>query len=118
MANILLVENNDMQANLLQRYLNGRHTVIGQARTVDEAVDLFRSADPDAVVMDLKLDDGNGITATKEITAADPTVAVIISTVDVGEETKAEAAAAGADEYLFKPYERTELLDAIERALG
>jgi DNA-binding response OmpR family regulator len=115
MASVLIVEDTKTQASLVGGFLSDAHTVAGWARTADEAVSLVEETNPDAVVMDLNLADGNGIEATRRITDLDDRIAVIISTVNVGEEVKQRALEAGGDEYLAKPYSRDELLAALDR---
>ncbi|WP_144906335.1 response regulator [Halobellus captivus] len=117
MADILLVEDIPMQTTLLRRYLRDHHSVVGTAETADEAVEIADEYSPDVVVMDLSLKRGDGISATAEITAANPSTAVIVSTVAVGDDARTQATDAGADEYLIKPYSKAELLAAIDRVL-
>jgi two-component system chemotaxis response regulator CheY len=116
MADVLIVEDIALQASLLRRYLSGVHTVVGVAETATEAVELAAEADPHVIVMDLNLKSGDSASATAEITDSDPSTAVVISTVAVGDETIERAMEVGAEEFLIKPYDRQELLEAIERA--
>jgi len=115
MADILIVEDTEMQAGLVGGFVGEAHTVVGWAQTAQDAVDLARETGPDAVVMDLNLEEGNGIEATAMIKSYDETIPVIISTVNVGDEVKERALAVGGDAYLTKPYGREELLDEIDR---
>jgi len=115
MANVLIVEDTESQAGLVGGFIRDVHTVAGWARTAREAVSLAQKHDPDAVVMDLNLKDGNGIEATRMIKAYDDAIPVIISTVNVNDEVKERALDAGGDAYLTKPYSKDELLDALER---
>lgn len=115
MATVLIVEDTDLQAALLRGFLRETHSIVGRARTADEAVSLARSGEPDVVIMDLHLEEGNGIDATAAISELDADPQIIVSTVVVDEETEERAMAAGADAYLTKPYGREELLAAIER---
>ena len=117
MTDVLIVEDIGLQQALLRGFLSGVHTIVGTAETAVEAVALARETDPDAVVMDLNLAEGNGLDATRRIKALDAEIRVVVSTVTVSQETKQAAFEAGADAYLSKPYSRDDLLDAIERGL-
>ncbi len=115
MAEVLIVEDTEIQASLVGGFLSGQHTVVGWAQTADEAVSLAEETDPDAVVMDLNLEEGNGIEATRRIKAFGEGISVIISTVNVSDEVKQRALEAGGDEYLTKPYDSDELLEVLDR---
>jgi DNA-binding NarL/FixJ family response regulator len=118
MADVLIVEDAGLQAALIKGFLSGTHSVVGTASTAARAVELAAETAPDAVVMDLRLAAGDGIEATREITAARPSTAVVISTVTVDPDTRRRAFDAGADEYLTKPYTRADLLAAIEEGIA
>jgi two-component system chemotaxis response regulator CheY len=74
--------------------------------------------EPEIILMDLNLERGSGIEATEAIDALETDHGIVVSTVDVGGETRSRAMAAGADAYLTKPYSQDALLDAIERVLS
>ncbi|MFC6874321.1 response regulator [Halobellus marinus] len=118
MASILLVEDTDVQATLLRNYVQKEHTIVGTVCGADDAVELARETNPDVVVMDLNLAEGNGIDATESIKSLDTTISVIVSTVYVSNEVKMRAVEAGADAYLFKPYSRQDLLETIEETIA
>lgn len=117
MTDVLIVEDIGLQRSLIQRFLSGTHDIVGTAETADAAVELARKTDPDAVVMDLNLAEGDGLDATRRIKALEFGTTVVVSTVTVSQETKQVAFEAGADAYLSKPYSRDDLLDAIDRGL-
>lgn len=117
MADVLIVEDVDMQAALLIEFLNEHHAIVGRAVNKQEAIQLTRDTAPDVVLMDLNLEQGNGFEATDAITSMQESPSVIISTVHVRDELKERAIDAGADEYIIKPYSREELLDVIEHVL-
>jgi two-component system chemotaxis response regulator CheY len=114
MATVLIVEDTDLQAALLRGFLRETHPVVGRARTAEEAVSLAESREPDVVIMDLHLEEGDGIDATAAISELDADPRIIVSTVAVGDGIEKRAMAAGADMYLTKPYGRGGLLAAIE----
>ena len=118
MADVLIVEDTGLQAALIKGFLSGTHSVVGTAGTAARAVELTVETAPDAVVMDLRLAEGNGIESTREIKSTRPEPAVIVSTVTVDQETRRAVFEAGASRYLTKPYPKEDLLTAIEESLG
>ena len=113
MANILIVEDTELQMRLLQSFLQLEHDVVDTATDGDEAVELAERHDVNVVVMDLNLPNTSGIQATERITSAEEDVKIVVSTAVIDEGAIEAATAAGADEVLIKPFDRTELLAAV-----
>ncbi|CCH20638.1 response regulator [Micromonospora lupini] len=90
-------------------------SVVGEAATGREAVDLVRRSRADVVLMDIRMPELDGLAATEEITA-DPELAavrvLILTTFEVDEHVF-RALRAGASGFLGKGVEPSELLDAI-----
>jgi two-component system chemotaxis response regulator CheY len=115
MANtVLVVDDSAFMRNLLKQLLDGEHEVVGEAENGVEAVELYRELDPDVVTMDVVMPIRNGIEATTEIKELDPGSSVIMCT-SVGQEEKMrEAVEAGADGYITKPFQKPNVLQAID----
>jgi two-component system response regulator DevR len=92
--------------------------VAGEAGTVAEAVSTASSLQPDVVVMDVRLPDGNGVDACREIRARRPETRVIMLTSYPDEQALFHAVLAGAAGYLLKQVRATELVDAIRAVHG
>jgi two-component system NarL family response regulator len=92
-------------------------TVVGQARSGNEAVELARKHSPDVVLMDLRMPGMGGVEATAAIRAEQPNSAVIVLTTYQGDEDIRKALAAGAQSYLLKGMSHLKLLEAI-RSVG
>jgi DNA-binding NarL/FixJ family response regulator len=90
--------------------------VVGQARNGIEAVELALALKPDVILMDLHMPLKGGVSATREITRALPSCQVLVLTTLHDDETVFEAVRAGAQAYLLKDAEESELLETI-RAL-
>ena len=118
MANVLIVEDTGLQAALIRRFLSDAHTVVDTVATAEQAVERVRETQPDAVVMDLRLAEGNGIEATREIKSVRPETSVVVSTVTIDQETRQRVFEAGGNKYLTKPYTKDDLLTAVEESLG
>ncbi len=97
---------------LLER--SERFDVIAGAGSVSEAVEAARTYQPDLVVMDVRLPDGSGIEATRDIRAELPGTRVVILTSYADEEAIFGAIQAGASGFLLKGLRAGELLAALE----
>ena len=93
------------------------YEVVGETGRGDEAVDLVRTHEPDIAILDIKMPGLDGLSAAREI-AADRTAAVLILTAFSQRDLIEQARDAGALAYLVKPFQRSELIPAIEVAIG
>ena len=90
--------------------------VVGVARTGKEAIQLSQDLDPDVVLMDINMPDMDGISATEAIRAKQPSVQVVILSVQGDQNYMRRAMLAGARDFLTKPPMGDELISAIRRA--
>lgn len=88
--------------------------VVGEAGSAAEAVDKARRYAPDVVIMDVRLPDGSGIEACREIRAERPETRVIMLTSYPDEEAVFASIVAGASGYLLKQVRTQVLIEAIE----
>ncbi|MGH2660850.1 MAG: response regulator transcription factor [Actinomycetota bacterium] len=91
--------------------------VTAEASSVREAIDEADRARPDVVVMDVRLVDGSGIEATREIRARHPKTAVVMLTSFADDEALFASIMAGAAGYVLKQVKGGELVRAI-RTVG
>lgn len=87
--------------------------VIGEAATGTEAIRLVDEHLPDVVLMDVQMPDGDGIEATRTITARHPSVAVLMLTMYDDDDTVFAALRAGARGYLLKGAEQDHVVQSI-----
>ena len=92
------------------------HDVIGEAKNGREAVALAQQLKPDMVLMDVQMPELDGISATRELTAAMPDVKVVVLTASEEEAKLFEAIKAGAQGYLLKNLEAETFFDMLDRA--
>ena len=88
--------------------------VVGEAGNVEEAMTVVRRMRPDLVIMDVRLPDGSGIEACRDIRAEMPEVRIVILTSYPDEEAVLSAIIAGASGYLLKQIRGRDLVSAIE----
>ena len=93
------------------------YEVVGETGRGDEAVDLVDSLRPDLAILDIKMPGKTGLEAAKEI-AGGRKAAVLILTAFSQRDLIEQARDAGALAYLVKPFQKSELLPAVEVALG
>jgi DNA-binding NarL/FixJ family response regulator len=91
-------------------------TVVGEAGSGAEAIVMAQSLQPDVVLMDLRMPDVDGVTATERILALLPTTRIVVVTTYESDTDILRAVEAGAAGYLLKDVSRTELADAIRDA--
>ena len=93
------------------------YEVVGETGRGDEAVELVRQHRPDIAILDIKMPGMDGLTAAREI-SSERLSAVLILTAFSQRDLIEQARNAGALAYLVKPFQKSELLPAIEMALG
>lgn len=93
------------------------YEVVADTGRGDEVVDLVRSHEPDLAILDIKMPGLDGLSAAREITET-KSAAVLILTAFSQRHLIERARDAGALAYLVKPFQRNELVPAIEVALG
>jgi DNA-binding NarL/FixJ family response regulator len=91
-----------------------RFQVVAEAGTAEEALEATRRFHPDLVVMDVRLPDGSGIEACREIRAEFPLTRVVMLTSYPDEEAVLSAIIAGASGYLLKQIRARDLVSALE----
>ena len=113
---LLVVDDHEVVRQGLVSLLERREhfQVVAEAGTAAEAVEMARKFEPDLVVMDVRLPDGSGIEACREIRAEFPTTRVVILTSYPDEEAVLSAIIAGASGYLLKQIRGRDLISALE----
>lgn len=92
-------------------------SVVGEAADGEAAVRMARETSPDLVIMDIKMPGMDGLTAAEKI-VEDDLAAVLILTAFSQRDLVQRAADAGAMGYLVKPFQKSDLLPAIEVAIA
>jgi DNA-binding NarL/FixJ family response regulator len=117
---LLVVDDHEVVREGLAALLERRAEfhVAAQAGTVAEAVAQAAKFEPDLVIMDVRLPDGSGIEACREIRAARPETRVVMLTSYPDEEAVLSAILAGASGYLLKQIRGRDLVAALEAVGG
>jgi len=116
---VMLVDDHEIVRNGIRAMLDAQDDIVvtTEAGSVREAVDEAARTRPDVVVMDVRLSDGSGIEATREIRANRPETKVLMLTSFADDEALFSSIMAGASGYVLKQVKSGDLLRAI-RAVG
>ena len=87
--------------------------VIAEAEDGRTAVQLSRKLSPDVVIMDISMQDLNGVEATRQITSANPHTRVIILSMHSSQRFVTDVFKAGASGYLLKDCDFSEIISAV-----
>ncbi len=114
---ILIVDDHEIVRHGLRALLARRENfeIVGEAGTVAEAVKQAAATSPDIVIMDVRLSDGTGVEACREIRSLNPATKVIMLTSYSDDKALFDSILAGANGYLLKQAESKVLVSAIER---
>lgn len=115
MIKVLLVDDHEMVRIGVSAYLSAQPDIeiVGEAANGKEAVDLALSLRPDIILMDLVMDEMDGIEATKKIMEEWPEAKIIVVTSFLDDDKVYPALEAGATSYLLKTAKAEEIADAI-----
>ncbi|MEW8970121.1 response regulator transcription factor [Mesobacillus jeotgali] len=115
---VAVVDDHEMVRKGIISYLETEPCIeiVGEADSGKRAVSLVKDTKPDVVLMDLLMENGTGIEATKEILSFYPECKIIIITSFYDDEQVFPAIEAGAFSYMLKTASASEVIRAIEKA--
>ena len=113
---LLLVDDEEGYVNVLANRLGKRKINVTKSYSGSEAIQALRKQDFDVAVLDLKMEDMDGIEVLKVFKKMDPNMEVIMLTGHGSEKAAQEGIQFGAFDYLMKPCELEELLIKIKEA--
>ena len=119
MIKVLLVDDHEMVRLGVSTYLSIQPDieVVGEASDGQEGVEKALYLRPDVILMDLVMDNMDGITATKEILAQWPQAKILIVTSYIDDEKVFPAIQAGASGYLLKTSSAQEIAEAVRKTI-
>ena len=114
---VLLVDDHEVVRQGVKALLEAQDNmmVVGEAGSAADAVRRVGYDSPDVVVMDVRLPDGSGVDACREVRSRFPDVKVLMLTSYADEEALVSAIMAGAAGYVLKRIDSDELVRSIER---
>lgn len=115
---VLLVDDHEVVRSGVRAFLDSQpeFSVVGEAKSGEEAVDLTVKHIPDVVLMDLVMAKMDGVEATREVKTISPRTQIVVLTSYHEDEHIFPALQAGAISYILKDVKMEKLADAIRRA--
>jgi two-component system response regulator RegA len=110
---LMLVDDDAPLRRSLQRAMERRGFRVFQAESLKSGISLAHTIKPDYAVIDLRLEDGSGIELVKKLRELHPQVRVVILTGYGNIATAVAAVKAGAIDYLAKPVDADDVIDAL-----
>jgi DNA-binding NarL/FixJ family response regulator len=92
--------------------------VVGEASNGLQAIEMCRRLEPDLILMDVRMPEMDGITATRRIKESQPAVVILMVTMHENPDYLLEALDAGAAGYVLKDAPRDRLISAVHRTLN
>lgn len=118
MTTVVVAEDEALiRLDLVETLAEEGYDVVGEAADGDSALELVRALSPDVAILDIKMPGTDGLTAARQI-IGERLSAVVILTAFSQRELIEQARDAGAMAYVVKPFERNDLVPAIEMAIA
>lgn len=117
MAKILVVDDEYPILESIEMFMSEKGHTVFTAATSREAYTVFEKDEPDVVILDIRLPDGNGLDVLKKMHSSPRDTKIIMITAFQDMETTIEAMKRGAYDYIHKPLDADELEKAVDGAL-
>jgi two-component system chemotaxis response regulator CheY len=118
----VVVDDSAFQRTVVSETIDDHVEIVGTAENGREAIKVFAETEPDLLTMDIMMPKLNGIEALSAIKERSPETTIVMVTSVSQTEKMRQAAKAGADGYVTKPFEAeeltTELADALDEPLA
>jgi DNA-binding response OmpR family regulator len=114
---LLLVDDEEAYVNVLANRMARRRIDVTKALSGTEGIQALRKEDFDVAILDLKMEDMDGIEVLKVFKKMVPTMPVIMLTGHGSEKAAREGLELGASDYLTKPCDLEELIEKIKAAI-
>lgn len=118
MAKILIVDDAEFLRVRISKMLTGDGFEVAEAENGLKAIEVYKTYQPDVVLMDITMPEMDGLSALKELRKIDPNAKVVMLTALGQESVVLEAVKSGARDFIVKPFERDRVLSAINKILG
>ena len=116
---VLVCDDAIFMRTMISDILSGAgYEVVGEAETGLQAIERYRSLNPDLVTMDIVMPDMGGIDAVREIVKQDPNAKILMCSAMGQQALVVEAIQAGAKDFVVKPFQPSRVLEAVQRVLG
>lgn len=117
-AHILIVDDSGFARRTLRQMLESEGHSVDEAQNGVEALQRYQSRRPDLVLLDMVMEEMNGLEVLTKLRQLDPDARILVATADIQTSTSAEAQAAGASGLLNKPFQKQQLLSTVDKVVG
>lgn len=113
---LLIVDDSMIMRHLITKYLKESSIeVVGTANDGEEALKMFEESAPELVTMDITMPKMDGLTCLEKMLAIKPDTKIVVITAVMNEETRREAMAKGAADFLTKPFNEEVLKETLSK---
>ena len=117
MAKILIVDDSSLSRRMLRGILEGAEYEVVEAQDGLMALERFSLERPDLVMLDMTMEGMHGLDVLEKIMEMDPKASVLAASADIQQSTQDLFFKAGGKGFVHKPFEATQVLPAVEKAL-
>jgi two-component system, chemotaxis family, chemotaxis protein CheY len=116
---IMLVDDASFMRMMLKNILVGSgYEIICEAENGVKAVEQYKNLKPDLTIMDIIMPEMGGIDAVREIVKMYPSAKILMCSSMGQQSLVVEAIQAGAKDFIVKPFQPSNVLEAVKKALG
>jgi len=113
---ILIADDTALMRELIRGALPAEeYTIVGEAKSGVDAVEMYKSTNPDAMILDINMPKMNGIDALSEIMKIDPKAKVIMCSDQKYDSMIMMALKKGAKDFVIKPFTSYDILLAVKK---
>jgi two-component system, chemotaxis family, chemotaxis protein CheY len=118
MAKILIVDDSALSRKISRRILEEAGHTVEDAADGLSALERYALARPDLVLLDVTMNEMDGLEVLRQLRAMDPAARVVMATADAQTSTRTLAEAGGAVGFVLKPLVPGPVLRAVDEALA
>ncbi|MBC7527923.1 MAG: response regulator [Chthonomonadaceae bacterium] len=107
-----------MRVTLKNILTKNGYEIVGEAANGRESVELYQKTRPDLVTMDITMPEMDGISAVKAIKELDPNANIVMCSAMGQKQMVIEAVAAGAKDFIVKPFQPDKVIEAVQKLIG
>jgi len=115
---VLIVDDSGFARRLLRQMLEQAGCTVDEVKGGMEALERYAQKRPDVVLLDVIMEDMNGLAVLAKLRELDRNAKVVLATADAQTATKVEAQAAGAAGIVRKPFQAEQVLEAMQKVAG
>jgi two-component system, chemotaxis family, chemotaxis protein CheY len=117
-AHVLIVDDSGFARRMLRQILEAAGCTVDEVQGGMEALERYTLKRPDVVLLDVIMEDMNGLAVLAKLRELDSKARIVLATADAQTATKVEAQAAGAMGLVRKPFQKEQVLEAMEKVAG